>query len=77
VAVKSEVIPMSHAEDRISIQHKGREYSAEYKVNNGVVSVMMRDNNGAFRGTSTFIDGSTAESVARSLLGELLKHMLL
>ena len=68
---------MSCAEDKISIEHQGREFSAAYKVDRGVVSVMMRDGDGAYRETSTFIDGSTAESVARSLLGELLKDMAL
>ena len=68
---------MSNAEDKISIEHQGQEFSAAYKVDNGVVSVMMRDGDGAYRQTSTFIDGGTAESVARSLLGELLKDMAL
>ena len=36
---------MSNAEDKISIEHQGQEFSAAYKVDNGVVSVMMRDGN--------------------------------
>ena len=68
---------MSYAEDQISIEHHGQKYSAAYKVDNGIVSVMMRDGDGTSRETSTFIDGSTAESVARSLLGEMLKDMAL
>ena len=66
---------MSYAEHTISIDHQGREYSAAYKVNNDIVSVVMRDGNGFYRETSTFIDGSNPESIARSLLGELLKDM--
>ena len=68
-------IPMSYAEYKISIDHQGREYCAAYKVDNDIVSVVMKDVDGFYRETSTFIDGSTAESVARSLLGELLKDM--
>ena len=66
---------MSYAEDKISIEHDGQEYSATYKVDNGVVSVMMSDGEGAHRQTSTFIDGLSAESVARLLLSELLRDM--
>ena len=66
---------MTYAGNKITVEHNGREYSAMYTVNSGVVSVMMRDVDGGFRGTSTYIDGSTIESVARSLLGELLKDM--
>jgi hypothetical protein len=70
-------IPMSYAEYKISIDHQGREYSAAYKVENGIVSVVMKDGDGSNWETSTFIDGSTAETVAKSLLGELLKDMAL
>ena len=66
---------MSYAEDKISIEHDGQEYSATYKVDNGVVIVIMNDRNGVNRQTSTFIDGSSAESVARLLLNELLRDM--
>ena len=66
---------MSYAEDQISIEHHGQEFRATYKVDNGIVRVLMRDGDGANRETPTFVDGSTAESVARSLLGEPLKDM--
>ena len=66
---------MSYAEHKISIEHDGHEYSATFKVDNGVVSVTMNDRDGAHRQTSTFIDGSSAESVARLLLNELLRDM--
>lgn len=66
---------MSYAEDKICIEHDGQAYSATYIVDNGVVSVMMNDTDGANRQTSTFIDGSGAESVARLLLSELLRDM--
>lgn len=66
---------MSYAEDKICIVHDGHEYSATYKVDNGVVSVMMNDRDGAQRQTSTFIDGSSTEFVARLLLSELLRDM--
>ena len=66
---------MSYADDKISIEHDGQEYSAAYRVDNGVVSVMMKDRDGACMETSTYVDGSSAESVARSLLGELLKDL--
>jgi len=67
---------MSSLENQISIDHQGRIYSAIYKESNGVVSVTMQDGEGAYRGASTYIDGSSAESVARSLLGELLRDMV-
>jgi len=70
-------IPMSYAEYQISIDHQGQKYSAAYKVDNDIVSVVMKDEDGSYRETSTYIDGSTAETVARSLLGELLKDMTL
>lgn len=66
---------MAYAENIISIDHQGREYSAAYRVDNDIVSVVMKDRDGSYRETSTFIDGSTAESVAKSLLGELLKDV--
>jgi len=68
---------MLYADDKISIEHDGQEYSAAYKVDNGVVSVMMRGRDGARREASTFVGGSSAESVAKSLLGELLKDLAL
>jgi hypothetical protein len=68
---------MSYAEDKISIEHEGHEYSAIYIVENDVVSVIMNDRDGAHRQTSTFLDGSNAESVARLLLNELLRDMAL
>lgn len=68
-------IQMSYAELIISIDHDGREYSAAYKVDNDIVSVVMQDGDGSYREASTFIGGSSAESVARLLLGEVLKDM--
>jgi len=70
-------ISMAYSENKISIDHQGQEYSADYKVANGIVSVVMKDGEGIYRETSTFIDGSTAEAVAKSLLGEMLKDMSL
>jgi hypothetical protein len=66
---------MTFAGNRISYMHEGREYSATYTVNGGVVSVMMPDQDGALRGTSTYVNGSTSESVARTLLVELLRDI--
>ena len=66
---------MSYAEQKISIEHDGHEYSASYEVDNGVVSVIMNDRDGAHRQTSTSIDGSSVEGVARLLLCELLRDM--
>ena len=66
---------MSCTENKITLKHEGREYSATYKVDSGVVSIMMKDSNGMYRGTSTFIDGSTTDSIARMLLGELLRDI--
>ena len=66
---------MQYDENKISIDHKGREYNAAYSVDRGIVRVVMKDGDGLYRESSTFIDGSTAECVARSLLGEMLKNM--
>jgi hypothetical protein len=66
-------IPMPYTENKISIDHQGREYSAAYRVENDIVSVVMKDGDGVYRESSTYIDGSNAESVARLLLGEMLK----
>jgi hypothetical protein len=68
---------MMHAENKITIKHEEREYCATYSVDDGVVTLMMMDKDGTHRGCSTFVNGSTAESVARSLFWELLKDMSL
>ena len=68
-------IPMPYSEQKITIDHQGQEYCAAYKVDNDIVHVVMKDEDGLYRETSTYIDGSTAEAVARSLLGELVKNM--
>ena len=66
---------MPCVENFITLKREGQEYSATYTVDAGVVSVMMNDCDGMYRGTSTYVDGSTADSVARMLLGELLKDI--
>ena len=66
---------MTYASNKITIEHNGQEYSAMYTVNSGVVNVIMQNEDGGHIGTSTYIDGSPVESVARSLLGELLKDI--
>ena len=68
-------IYMSFNEDKISIEHEGQKYSATYIVEGGVVSVMMKDSDGKYNGTSTFVNGSPVNSVARSLFCELLKDI--
>jgi len=66
---------MTDAENKITFEHEGQQYSTTYTVDGDVVSVMMRDGDGTYRGTSTFVDGSPAASVARSLLDELLRDI--
>ena len=66
---------MPYAENKITLKHEGQEYSAIYTVESGVVSVMMKDIDGMNRGTSTYVDGSSTDTVARSLLCELLKDL--
>jgi hypothetical protein len=66
---------MSYTEDNITIEHEGIKHSATYRVESGVVSVIMKDKNGTFNGTSTFVDGSPPEFVARSLFCELLRDV--
>jgi len=61
--------------DKIIIKRGQREYSAVYRENSGVVTVTMTDDDGTPRGCSTFINGLSAESVARTLFGELLKDL--
>lgn len=64
---------MDSAEEKITIEHEGQTYSANYTVDNGIISVSMADGYGALRGTSTFVDGSPTDSVARLLFCELLR----
>lgn len=66
---------MSSIENKVALTHEGQEYSAIYTLDDGVVSVTMRDGDGMYRGTSTYVDGSAADSVARSLLEELLRDI--
>ena len=66
---------MACAEEQITIEHDGQKHSAKYIVDGGVVSVMMKDVNGGYRGTSTFVDGSGADAVAKSLFWELLRDV--
>ena len=66
---------MPYAENKITLKHEGHEYSAIYTVESGVVSVMMKDIDGMNRGTSTYVDGSSTDIVARSLFCELLKDL--
>jgi len=68
-------IAMTDTGNKITFEHEGQQYSATYTVDDGVVSVMMRDGDGTYRGTSTFVDGSSTDSVARSLLDELLRDI--
>ncbi|MEJ2553538.1 MAG: hypothetical protein P8164_13685 [Gammaproteobacteria bacterium] len=69
----SKKTPGTGAEEKITFEHAGQEYSASYTVNGGIVSVTMADGQGALMGTSTFADGSPVDSVVRSLLWELLR----
>lgn len=69
----SKKIPSAGAEEKITFEHEGQEYSASYTVNGGIVSVTMTDGHGALMGTSTFADESAVDSVVRLLLWELLR----
>ena len=66
---------MTFNKDKITIEHEGQKYSAIYAVEGGVVSVMIKDGNGTYNGISTFVNGSPADSVSRSLFCELLKDI--
>lgn len=67
---------MTYAENTITYDHEGKEYRAAYRVDGGVVSVMLTDGDGAQRGTSTtHVDLSTTDAVAKSLLVELLRDL--
>lgn len=63
------------AEKIITMDHEGRRFAATYTVDNGIVNVKMRHEDGSFAGTSTFVDGSTSDSVATSLFCELLRDI--
>jgi hypothetical protein len=66
---------MTSAEKIITMIHEGQRFTATYTVDSGIVNVMMRREDGSFAGTSTFFDGSTSESVAKSLFCELLRDI--
>lgn len=66
---------MAYNENMVTLEHDGQKYNATYTVDGGVVSVMMKDNDGMERATSTFVDGTTIDTVARRLLRELLKDL--
>lgn len=59
----------------VTLEHDGQQYSATYTLESGVVSVMMKDNDGMERSASTFIAGSTIDTVTKTLLHELLKDL--
>ena len=66
---------MTYADSTISLEHEGREYRAEYTVESGVVSVTLKDYEGMNRGVSTYADDSSVDTVARSLLRDLLRDI--
>ena len=74
-ATVSQEIPKTCSEEKITIDLEGQKYSATYTVDGGIVNVMMKNEDGTFMGTSTFADGSTTDSVARSLFCELLRDV--
>jgi hypothetical protein len=67
---------MIYAENTVTYGYEGKEYRAAYRVDGGVVSVMLTDGDGTQRSTSTtYVDLSTTDAVAKSLLVELLRDL--
>ena len=66
---------MTCAEKIITMIHDGQRLTATYTIDSGIINVMMRREDGSFIGTSTFVDGSTSDSVAKSLFCELLRDV--
>ena len=63
---------MASPSNKVTIEHKGKKYTARYTVENKSVTVSFINKDGAFVRNSAHIGGSSAEAVARMLLREIV-----